>query len=338
MTRFSILAAFFSILVANIAWAGCYGAPEDVVEDNPLFISRLIQAIHEQESEELARILDVRLEAGEGLSAAETMAIIQLGRDINGPIFMQLAQHRLGIIQAMRSHDGTGTQAYLFSILEWFFEAEYTPGQQLLRTHGVSAWTLAHDAAATRNVARLVILNRAGVNLLAPPPGTESPLAELRRNNEEDFDSYNFYDAIQQGQIERVITIIQQRGEAVMERLVNGVPPLVWAAYTNQQGVLETLLGRNVDVNAQDSNGDTALHMAARQGQEAMVRFLLLQHDLDLTVANNAGETANNVARTTAIQAHIEAAPAIRARAAAPAALPSAPEAAAMVVGWGGCG
>lgn len=56
-----------------------------------------------------------------------------------------------------------------------------------------------------------------------------------------------------------------------------------------------------VDVNAQDSNGDTPLHLAARYGKKDIALLLLAQPHINDAVLNKAGRQPVEVARTTSI-------------------------------------
>ena len=51
------------------------------------------------------------------------------------------------------------------------------------------------------------------------------------------------------------------------------------------------------DVTIRDSDGDTALHDAAKRGHSDVVRVLVSNPQCDVTIRNNVGHTAADVAR-----------------------------------------
>jgi len=61
--------------------------------------------------------------------------------------------------------------------------------------------------------------------------------------------------------------------------------------------VIEALLKNpKTDVNAKDKNGDTALHIVAREGWTAAMDLLVADTRLDITVENSHHETAKKLA------------------------------------------
>lgn len=55
---------------------------------------------------------------------------------------------------------------------------------------------------------------------------------------------------------------------------------------------VEMILAMKGDVNAQNDDGDTPLHLACRMGDIPTVRMLLARHDVDTSILNFEGETA----------------------------------------------
>ena len=80
-------------------------------------------------------------------------------------------------------------------------------------------------------------------------------------------------------------------------RTKDGQTALHLAAQSGSMDILEHVLLPNLPqslVNAQDSSGQTPLHIASRYSRESMVR-LLLDHDADITVEDRSGFTALHV-------------------------------------------
>lgn len=99
----------------------------------------------------------------------------------------------------------------------------------------------------------------------------------------------------------RVVEV--ESGELVATLLRGGADPNLHAGYclpfaSDQRNydVIRELTGAGIDVNAQDWNGDTALHLAASRYNDAGVCLLLLTHGANPNLRNERGETALNKA------------------------------------------
>lgn len=81
----------------------------------------------------------------------------------------------------------------------------------------------------------------------------------------------------------------------------DGITPL-WIAVMNSTDVTKTLLDCFPDINVNQTlpNGETALHCAARLGNMAIVKLLLL-HGADVGIRSVAGETAADIATDDAV-------------------------------------
>jgi hypothetical protein len=74
--------------------------------------------------------------------------------------------------------------------------------------------------------------------------------------------------------------------------------------YDGSDGVRECAYGCPVDVNAVDpKTGDTALHVAMKTGAKAetCIKALLEDKRLDMTIKNNKGETAMDLAKSVGV-------------------------------------
>lgn len=100
------------------------------------------------------------------------------------------------------------------------------------------------------------------------------------------------------GRIDEVVDVLAQRPDAVHWRDPgSGNTGLTYAtgSGTMAYDVAVLLLGAKADVNAQNNDGHTALHLAARGASESFVE-LLLAHGADITVRDNDGHTAGDLA------------------------------------------
>jgi hypothetical protein len=70
------------------------------------------------------------------------------------------------------------------------------------------------------------------------------------------------------------------------------IPGLWAAAVFGLKEIVGLLLEQKADVEAKAADGETALHGAARNGHEAVVRLLLLEKEVDVDVKDNDGITA----------------------------------------------
>ena len=67
--------------------------------------------------------------------------------------------------------------------------------------------------------------------------------------------------------------------------------PLHYAAWKGHGAVVKLLLQQTEDVNSQNDNGNTSLHVAVHYGQEAVVKLLLKRKDIDEDSRNKYGYT-----------------------------------------------
>lgn len=80
------------------------------------------------------------------------------------------------------------------------------------------------------------------------------------------------------------------------------VPPLGTAAFVRSSELARLLLDAGADVNGQGEGGFTALHTAAANGDAELAR-LLLERGADPSVADGAGKTPADLARSDELRA-----------------------------------
>ena len=80
----------------------------------------------------------------------------------------------------------------------------------------------------------------------------------------------------------------------------DGWQPIHSAARWNQSEIIKVLLEHEADINAQTNGGQTALHLASscKDSRETLVT-LLSNQNLDRSIKNNLGETAETICRRT---------------------------------------
>ena len=71
---------------------------------------------------------------------------------------------------------------------------------------------------------------------------------------------------------------------------------LMQAARSGNHADLEELIAQKVDINAQNSNGNSALHLAAMKGHNGIVKRLLSAKDISPNLKNAKGNTALHLA------------------------------------------
>ncbi len=89
----------------------------------------------------------------------------------------------------------------------------------------------------------------------------------------------------------QVLHLTPKRTSDGQDRFPNQFGPLHVSAYWGLDEVLSLLLTKGIDINGQDSHGQTALQVAAKRGYKSTVR-LLLQNNATMNIENGNGETA----------------------------------------------
>eukprot|EP01032_Pedospumella_encystans_P012013 gene12013-13927_t len=99
--------------------------------------------------------------------------------------------------------------------------------------------------------------------------------------------------AEKEGQLETVLTLLQQPKIDVTLKDNNNETVLTYAAAKNDIAVVNVLLlHHQMDVNSRTTANDTALTIAARKGHTEVVASLLKHTTIDVNAINEAGETA----------------------------------------------
>ena len=95
-----------------------------------------------------------------------------------------------------------------------------------------------------------------------------------------------------------MLPYLTAHAQAVKARDSNGRSALWWAVSMDNLKLVHILVVAGADVNAQDVERDTALHIALRNNlsSKAAIVKTLLDHDLDLTLVNNYGEACLHLA------------------------------------------
>lgn len=103
--------------------------------------------------------------------------------------------------------------------------------------------------------------------------------------------SYAFQAALRNGDFQKVETLISEQPNFVNEPDERGYPPIVMAAYHNQINVVDLLLKNQVNIDAVDPSGNTALMGTCFKGFE-VVTEQLIKAGANLNAQNGNGSTA----------------------------------------------
>jgi len=94
------------------------------------------------------------------------------------------------------------------------------------------------------------------------------------------------------GIVEIVAVLVQMEGCDINQIDSQGNTSLAWAAKNGHQEVVKILLGRDdVNPNKPDNNGETPLWRAAKNGHERVVKLILERDDVDPNKPDNDGKT-----------------------------------------------
>jgi hypothetical protein len=105
-----------------------------------------------------------------------------------------------------------------------------------------------------------------------------------------------FFSAIKMGNLEVVKSLIDRKQVDPDFTLDKGSTPLITAAASGRMKVVEYLLRRRVNINAQDPHGTTALMWAVFKGHRDVAKYLISK-GADTKVIRDDGDTAMDIAR-----------------------------------------
>jgi hypothetical protein len=105
-----------------------------------------------------------------------------------------------------------------------------------------------------------------------------------------------FFSAIKMGNLEVVKSLIDRKQVDPDFTLDKGSTPLIVAAASGRMKVVEYLLRRRVNINAQDPHGTTALMWAVFKGHRDVAKYLISK-GADTKVIRDDGDTAMDIAR-----------------------------------------
>lgn len=82
------------------------------------------------------------------------------------------------------------------------------------------------------------------------------------------------HQAVLNGDMGRLLTVLDQTPDLVDRRNITGWTPLHVAAYAGNEEAAALLLSRGAQLHARDRLGRTALEIASEAGHQALVRLL----------------------------------------------------------------
>ena len=103
------------------------------------------------------------------------------------------------------------------------------------------------------------------------------------------------FDAISRGNLDDVKIIATKINPGITSDARQGKTPLIWAVQHGHIAIIEWLLGQGINVNMQDKNKNTALHIAVEKDNDTVCK-MLLQHGALPNVQNKQKQTSLHLA------------------------------------------
>ena len=103
------------------------------------------------------------------------------------------------------------------------------------------------------------------------------------------------------GRFERIQQRVQRNPKIVNNAGVDGWTLLHHAAVAGQYKIVDFLISKNANINAETIKGETPLHLAVSRGREKIVKLLILK-GADVNVRNKYGNTPLQIAKTNGYQ------------------------------------
>jgi uncharacterized protein len=110
-------------------------------------------------------------------------------------------------------------------------------------------------------------------------------------NAKDDYGSTALHREGEQGDVEEVLSLLEQPGIDVNMKNNNGRTTLIIASRCGRTEIVAMLLEKGADLDAKDNNGKTALMEASTSGRTEIVQ-MLLNKGADLDAKDNMGYTA----------------------------------------------
>ncbi|MFL5814794.1 MAG: ankyrin repeat domain-containing protein [Bdellovibrionia bacterium] len=167
--------------------------------------------------------------------------------------------------------------------------------------------TLAQQGAQTPNAATNPVIPSAVNDTIPPIPTHADTSAGLTARTPAAVDPSakgiidplaheEFFSAIKMGNLEVVKSLIDRKQVDPDFTLDKGSTPLIVASASGRIKVVDYLLRRRVNINAQDPHGTTALMWAVFKGHRDVAKFLISK-GADTKVIRDDGDTAMDIAR-----------------------------------------
>lgn len=146
-----------------------------------------------------------------------------------------------------------------------------------------NGWTLLHFASNYGNLEIVKELLKNGASI----------------DEKDNIGQTSLYDASRLNHLE-IVKELLKNGAFINAKSITGWTSLYLAAYHDHLELVKELLKNNAQVNEQNNSGWTALHSASYWNHLEIVKVLIDYSDLSIT--NNKGETALDVAKTQEIK------------------------------------